>query len=164
LKCSFEELRQSILVLGPDDSAHYPNGNHAWRSHLVDNLEILTRQLWPGWHPGDLRRRIIAEDKDHPNDIDGYLVCDLLQLSSGELTRQLIDRPVQGVDLGTSIEEALSSYPKKQLPMWHRYRIELYPHIPGMESVAESSTGMAMNWSFHLRFDSRAATASPEGL
>lgn len=21
---------------------------------------------------------------------------------------------------------------KKQLPMWHRYRVELYPHIPGL--------------------------------
>jgi len=28
----------------------------------------------------------------------------------------------------------------------------------------ESSIGTAMNWSFHLRFDNRAATASPEGL
>lgn len=23
-------------------------------------------------------------------------------------------------------------YPKRQLPMWHRYRIELYPHVPGL--------------------------------
>ena len=43
---SFEELRESILVLGPDDSAHYPNWDYAWRLHLVDNLEIPPRQLW----------------------------------------------------------------------------------------------------------------------
>jgi hypothetical protein len=25
-------------------------------------------------------------------------------------------------------------YPKKQLPMWHRYRVELYPHVAGFSS------------------------------
>jgi hypothetical protein len=29
-----------------------------------------------------------VEEKDHPNDIDGYFVCDLQVLASGELTRQ----------------------------------------------------------------------------
>jgi hypothetical protein len=23
-------------------------------------------------------------------------------------------------------------YPKRQLPMWHKYRIELYPHVLGL--------------------------------
>jgi hypothetical protein len=30
-----------------------------------------------------------VEDKDHLNDIDGYFVCDLRALASGELQRQL---------------------------------------------------------------------------
>ena len=23
-------------------------------------------------------------------------------------------------------------YPKRQLPMWHAYRVELYPHVAGL--------------------------------
>ena len=86
---SFEELRESILMFGPGDSAQYPNWDHAWRLHLVDNLEILTRQLWQVGIREIYADGSFAEDKDHPNDIDGYFVCDLLQISSGELTRQL---------------------------------------------------------------------------
>jgi len=36
---SFEQLRGSVLVLGPRDSAHYPSWDQAWRLHLVDNLK-----------------------------------------------------------------------------------------------------------------------------
>jgi hypothetical protein len=57
----------------------------------VNNLEILTRQLWQVGI-----REIFAdgsfaedEDKEHPNDIDGYFVCDLRELYSGELERKL---------------------------------------------------------------------------
>ena len=74
---SFDQLRKSILVTGPGDSAEYSNWDRNWRLHLVDNLELLTRQLWQV----DIREvyadRSFAEDKDHPNDIDGYFVCDL---------------------------------------------------------------------------------------
>ena len=30
-----------------------------------------------------------VEDKDHPNDIDGYFVCELMDLASGKLERNL---------------------------------------------------------------------------
>ena len=108
---SFEELRESILVLGPGDSANYPNWDRAWRLHLVDNLEILTRQLWQVGIREIYADGSFAEDKDHPNDIDGYFVCDLLQLSSGELTRQLnlID-PFESFHL--QLKEEVESYEK----------------------------------------------------
>jgi len=32
-------------------------------------------------------------------------------------------------------------YPKKQLPMWHQYRVELYPHAPGMLSGIRDGHG-----------------------
>ena len=130
---SFEELRESILVHGPGDFAHYPNWDRDWRLHLVDNLEILTRQLWQVGIREIYADGSFAEDKDHPNDIDGYFVCDLRQLSSGELTRQLnlID-PFKVWTWEPASRKPYRGYPKKQLPMWHRYRIELYPHIPGM--------------------------------
>ena len=100
---------------------------------MVDNLEILTRQLWQVGIREVYADGSFAEDKDHPNDIDGYFVCDLIQLSSGELTRQLnlID-PFKVWTWDPASRKPYRGYPKRQLPMWHRYRIELYPHIPGM--------------------------------
>jgi hypothetical protein len=45
-----------------------------WRLRLIDNLEILTRQIGIQNMFAD---GSFAEDKDHPNDIDGYFVCSL---------------------------------------------------------------------------------------
>src|ERR1035441_8708607 len=86
---SLDELRTSILVFGPGDPNTYPSWDRPWREWLVKNLEILTRQLWRVGIREIFADGSFAEDKEHPNDIDGYFVCDLLQLSSGELTRQL---------------------------------------------------------------------------
>ena len=41
---SFRELRQSILVAGPADRQDSWDAN--WRGNLLENLEVLTRQLW----------------------------------------------------------------------------------------------------------------------
>ena len=41
---TFAELRDSVLVNGPGPSC--PNWDAKWRHRLVDNLEIMVRQLW----------------------------------------------------------------------------------------------------------------------
>src|SRR5271156_5984482 len=82
---SFEELRYSVLVLGPDESNEQSSWDARWRAQLVDNLEILTRQLWQAGIRDIFADGSFAEDKDHPNDIDGYFVCTLDQLRTGEL-------------------------------------------------------------------------------
>ena len=41
---SFDGLRESILVVGPQSRS--PDWDADWRLHLVNNLEILVRQLW----------------------------------------------------------------------------------------------------------------------
>ena len=86
---SFAELRQSVLVLGPGDLGAWPTWDRTWRAKLVDNLEVLTRQLWQVGITDVFADGSFSEDKDHPNDIDGYFVCDLHRLKSGELTREL---------------------------------------------------------------------------
>ena len=44
---SFDDLRRSILVHGrPGDTSASKTWDAAWRMILVDNLEVLTRQLW----------------------------------------------------------------------------------------------------------------------
>ncbi len=132
-EASFTELRQSPLVLGPPDRTNYPAWDRAWRSRLVDNLEIMARQLWQVGVREIYADGSFTEDKDHPNDIDGYFVCDFAQLISGDLARQLnrID-PFKVWTWDPVSRMPYRGYPKKQLPMWHKYRIELYPHVPGM--------------------------------
>jgi hypothetical protein len=104
-----------------------------WRLQLVYNLEILARQLWQVGVRDVFADGSFAEDKDHPNDIDGYFVCRLDPLKTGELTRRLnrLD-PFKVWTWDPASRKPYRGYPKKQLPMWHRYRVELYPHVPGL--------------------------------
>ena len=43
---TLDELRESFLVLGPDDPAQCLNWDAAWRLKLVENAAVLIRQLW----------------------------------------------------------------------------------------------------------------------
>jgi hypothetical protein len=130
---SFDELRQSILVLGPNDPTAYPSWDKPWREYLVNNLEILTRQLWQVGIREIFADGSFAEDKEHPNDIDGYFVCDLMELATGALQRKLnLLDPSKIWTWEPSSRKPYRGYPKKQLPMWHKYRVELYPHVPGL--------------------------------
>lgn len=130
---TFAELRGSILVAGPHVAARRATWDNVWRERLVDSLEVLTRQLWQVGITEVFADGSFAEDKDHPNDIDGYFVCDLGRLKSGELTRQLnLLDPHKIWTWDPASRQPFRGYPKKQLPMWHRYRVELYPHVPGL--------------------------------
>jgi hypothetical protein len=93
----------------------------------------LARQLWQVGIYEIFADGSFVEDKDHPNDIDGYFVCDLKSLASGLLTQQLnrLD-PYKVWTWDPASRRPYRGYPKRQLPMWHRYRVELYPHVPGL--------------------------------
>jgi len=131
---TFDELRRSILVQGTGDVSLYPNWDRSWRHKLVDNLEALTRQLWTIGITEVFADGSFAEDKDHPNDIDGYFVCnDAMLIASGDLTRRLnLLDPLKIWTWDPASRRPYRGYPKKQLPMWHAYRVELYPHVPGL--------------------------------
>ena len=43
---SFEELRRSILTVGPGMAMDARSWDAPWRARLVDNFEVLTKQLW----------------------------------------------------------------------------------------------------------------------
>ena len=88
-EATLDELRHSILVVGPEGRINDPKWDAPWRKTLVDNLEIMVRQLWQVGIGDIFIDGSFAEDKDHPNDIDGYFVCDLWRLASGELEREL---------------------------------------------------------------------------
>lgn len=130
---TFEELLRSPLVVGPGTSKDCPSWDSPWRKQLVQNLEILSRQLWEIGIRDIFADGSFAEDKDHPNDIDGYFVCELEQLRTGELVRRLnVLDPSKVWTWDPASRKPYRGYPKKQLPMWHRYRVELYPHVPGL--------------------------------
>jgi len=106
-----------------------------------------------------------AEDKDHPNDIDGYFVCDLIQLSSGELTRQLnlID-PFKVWTWDPASRKPYRGYPKRQLPCGTAIESSFTRISLAWALVVESLTDTAMSWSSHPRFVNRAVMENPEGL
>ena len=128
---TLDELRTSYLVKGPGDE--YPHWDSAWRSTLVDNLEVLARELWDVGIESVFVDGSFVEDKDHPNDIDGYFECSWEQLLSGRLQDALNQRDPHRIWTWDPAERRpYRSYPKLQLPMWHQYRVELYPHALGI--------------------------------
>jgi len=133
---TLDELRASLLVLGPGGAR--PNWDSGWRSRLVDNLEVLVNQLWQIGVRDIFIDGSFVEDKDHPNDIDGYFVCDLRELASGELQRRLnLLDPHKVWTWDPRDRRAFRGYPKKQLPMWHQYRVELYPHFGQLSGIRD---------------------------
>jgi hypothetical protein len=84
---TFEELRNSILVQGPINRSLYWDA--AWRLQLIENLEVLVNQLWTVGVSEIFVDGSFVEEKDHPNDIDGYFVCDEAKLITKELHQSL---------------------------------------------------------------------------
>lgn len=127
------QLRESMLVLGPAGPGHRPTWNAAWRLQLVSNLGVLVEQLWEVGIDDVFIDGSFVQDKDHPNDIDGYFACDPMRIASGELERELnrID-PQKCWTWNHAARRPYRGYPKRQLPMWHAYRVELYPHYAGL--------------------------------
>ena len=124
---TLDEIRASILVRGPRPIL--PVWDAGWRRRLVDNLGILVRQLWEVGIEEIFIDGSFVEDKAHPNDIDGYFCCALQDLASGELERRLngLD-PYKVWTWDPASRRPYRGSATKQLPMWHQYRVELYPH------------------------------------
>jgi hypothetical protein len=132
---TLDELRTSSLVVGPGDSATW---DVAWRLNLVGNLQVLVEQLWSVGVTEIFVDGSFAEHKDHPNDIDGYFECSLKELASGELTRKLNLLDAHKVwTWSPSQRRPYPGSPKKQLPMWHVYRVELYPHVGQLSGIRD---------------------------
>lgn len=135
---SLSELADSFLVLGPENRASYPHWDAAWRGHLVQNLGIVVRQLWQVGISEIFVDGSFTEDKDHPNDIDGYFECELMRLTSGDLQRELnLLDPHKIWTWDPNSRRPFRGYPKKQLPMWHIYRVELYPHFGQLSGICD---------------------------
>lgn len=131
------ELHFSRLVVGASQ-ADGSCWDSPWRRYLVDNLAVLVGQLWTIGIEEIFIDGSFVEDKDHPNDIDGYFLCDLRRLSTGELERELnLLDPHKVWTWDPMARRPYRGYPKKQLPMWHQYRIELYPHVGQLSGIVD---------------------------
>jgi len=160
---TFEELRQSILVVGPEQMEEYRRWDAAWRTHLVNNLEFLTSQLWKIGITEVFADGSFAEDKDHPNDIDGYFVTDLNRLATGRLESELnfLD-PEKVWTWDPASRRPCRGFSKQQLPMWHRYRVELYPHVAGFGSGIQDKFGNELE--FPSAFRQSRRDGKPRGI
>ena len=130
------QLRESLLVKGPRRNSD--QWDTSWRRTLVDNLEILARQLWHAEISNIFVDGSFVEDKDHPNDIDGYFECDLMEYATGELERKL--NLLDPHKVWTWSRDSRRPHPesdKRQLPMWHIYRVELYPHCSQTSGIKD---------------------------
>lgn len=154
---TFDEIRQSHLVQGNGGS-----WDTQWRLHLVNQCEVMVRQLWTLGIKEIFLDGSFVEEKDHPNDIDGYFVCDLIQFASGQLERDLnaID-PHKIWTWDSRTRRPYKGYPKKQLPMWHRHRVELYPHF-GQPSGIRDKYGYEMQ--FPSAFRQQRGNGEPKGI
>lgn len=156
------ELRASILVNGCGELKE-KHWDKAWRSQLVDNLEVMVSQLWQVGIEDIFIDGSFVEDKDHPNDIDGYFVCDERYLFNGELERDLnLLDPHKIWTWDPASRRAYKGYPKKQLPMWLKYRVEFYPHVAGMSSGIHDKFGNELEFPSAFRISRRDDT--PKGI
>lgn len=155
---SLAELKRSVLVHGPREPSHSPTWDASWREKLVENLSILVNQLWKIGITEIFVNGSFVEDKDHPNDIDGYFECELMRLASGDLTRELnLLDPYKIWTWDPAARRRYRGYPKMQLPMWHRYRVEFYPHYG-------QSAGIRDRFGNELEFPSAFRISRRDGM
>jgi hypothetical protein len=154
---TIDELKTSMLVLGPGEPSDDATWDSVWRGRLLNNLTVLVEQLWAVGIDEIYINGSFVENKDHPNDIDGYFVCDLRRLATGELERELnLLDPHKIWTWDPASRRSYRGYPKKQLPMWHQYRIELYPHYG-------QSCGIRDQYGHELEFPSAFRQSRSDG-
>jgi len=160
---TFEEPRTSVLVEGPaPDSVWRENWDAEWRTYLTRQAETMCNQLWSVGIEEVYLDGSFAEAKAHPNDMDGYFECDAEQVATGELQRELntID-PEKCWTWDPGERRSYRGYAKKQLPMWHAYRVELYPHYNPFTGITDEH-GHPLT--FPAAFRKRRRDNEPKGI
>jgi len=157
---TFDELRASTLVTGPVPGSD--NWDSEWRLKLIDNCEKLVNQLYQVGITEIFLNGSFVEEKDHPNDIDGYFECDFSEFVSGHIERELnkIDEH-KAWTWDKKERRAYRGYVKKQLPMWHIYRVELYPHYGNLSGLTDQHGNPL---TFPAAFRCKRSNGTPKGI
>ena len=158
---TLNQLKDSLLVRGPNPRPE-AGWDAGWRLALVERAEILIKQLWEIGIDDIYLDGSFTEEKAHPNDIDGYFVCDVFDFASGAIQRKLNALDPHKIWTWDPAERrAYRDYVKKQLPMWHVYRVEFYPHF-GQSSGIKDSLGHDLL--FPSAFRLQRGTDAPKGI
>lgn len=157
---TLDELRSSMLVVGPDGIAVPDRWDAAWRAQLVEGLAVLVTHLWAAGIDRIFVDGSFVEDKPRPGDIDGYFECDMHEFITGRLAVKLNALAGEQIwDWETRRPDPNSA--KNQLPMWHRYHVELYPHF-GQPSGIRDEYGHEQP--FPAAFRKRRLTYQQKGI
>ncbi|MGF7046832.1 hypothetical protein J2T13_001334 [Paenibacillus sp. DS2015] len=152
---TLDEIRTSLLVTGPKDGSPWDMDK---RMTLVNNLEVLVNQLWRVGILDIFIDGSFVEDKASPGDIDGYFVADVRTLP--DIVRELnsID-PYKIWSWKERIYDRNSA--KSQLPMWHRYKVELYPHVGQSSGILDEH---GLEQMFPAAFRKTRDSFEPKGI
>ena len=113
------DLRACYLVTGK--GVQSSTWDAAWRGQLVDNLEILVRQIWQVGVDRIVISGSFVEDKDDPIDIDGSFAVDLRYLASGRPESDLSALDPHKVWTGDpASRQPDHTSAQLQLLIWHR--------------------------------------------
>ncbi|QKY71706.1 hypothetical protein Len3610_12365 [Lentibacillus sp. CBA3610] len=158
-KLTLSEIKESLLVTGPQDGTPW---DEQWRLYLVSQLEKMVIQLWDVGINEIFIDGSFVENKAHPNDIDGYFECDVRDLET--IIRELnIIEPDKIWTWDSKARKPYKGFTKRQLPMWHKYRVELYPHFG-----SSPTTGITDKYGNDLLFPSAFRqtrdTFEPKGI
>jgi hypothetical protein len=148
------------LVRGSPGRTRSPDWDTVWRKQLVENLAILAAELELVGVQEIFINGSFVEEKDHPNDIDGYFVCDRERFLSGRLEREL--NQVAAKPCWTWENDDRRPVPGHgwKLPMWIEYRVELYPHF-GQETGIVDRFGNELTFPAAFRL---SRTGQPKGI
>jgi hypothetical protein len=148
---SFLELKASILIEGDGTSETW---DKQWRIHLVNQAEILVSQLWQVGIKDIFLDGSFVENKDHPNDIDGYFDPHLSMFLKEDMEKfENIISSLNSIDThkvwtwDPHSRRKYDGFAKAQLPMWWFYRVELYPHL-------NQGPGITDKFGYDLKFPS----------
>lgn len=140
-EATLDELRTSLLVHGSGQ----PNWDSEWRASLVENLAMIVRQLWQAGISNIFVNGSFVEERDHPNDIDVYFECELLDFASGVVEERLnaVD-PLKSWTWDDEKRRYDDKTGKAQLPMWHAYHVEAWPDYGQGSTVIHPITGVEL--------------------
>lgn len=159
-RATLAEVRTSLLVSGAGVDSH--NWDSSWRAECVSSLEILVNQLWTIGITKIFVDGSFVEEKDHPNDIDGYFDCDFFRFASGKLETELnLLDPHKIWTWDPAQRRPFRGYPKTQLPMWHQYRVELWPNF-GQPFGIKDTAGNSLNFAQAFRLS--RTNNQPKGI
>jgi hypothetical protein len=157
---TLEQLERSRLVTGLGIEGPWDG---EWRLRLVKKFATVARQLARVGVTTLYANGSFVSDKPHPADIDAYfLLPDRTRIANGELVQSL-----NSIDpyMAWSWRKYDLRYDpmsgKTKFPLWHRYRVDIFPHWPGAGFGVVDKHGNELEYPAAFR---RTREGTPKGI